>query len=128
MKPVFHTVCVNTTEMCLCQVLFKMLDFLQYETCLSLFVWQVNDTVLTEVQGGGQLAAASDISPPYPSQRSISLPAGTAHTGQSGSESELERRVIVFTHRHEGENKAVITGLHERICDSPGGELLTPRF
>uniref|UniRef100_A0A665TPR3 Si:ch211-113g11.6 n=1 Tax=Echeneis naucrates TaxID=173247 RepID=A0A665TPR3_ECHNA len=36
---------------------------------------QVNDTVLTDVQSNGQIAAASDISPPYPSQRSISLPA-----------------------------------------------------
>lgn len=36
---------------------------------------QVNDSVLTDVQGG-QIASASDISPAYPSQRSISLPAG----------------------------------------------------
>ncbi|XP_071391507.1 semaphorin-7A [Centroberyx affinis] len=37
----------------------------------------VNDTVLTDVgqQGSGQIASASDISPPYPSQRSISLTA-----------------------------------------------------
>uniref|UniRef100_A0A3B4XKT5 Si:ch211-113g11.6 n=1 Tax=Seriola lalandi dorsalis TaxID=1841481 RepID=A0A3B4XKT5_SERLL len=35
----------------------------------------VNDTVLTDVQGNGHIAAASDISPPYPSQRSISVPA-----------------------------------------------------
>lgn len=38
--------------------------------------WQVNDTVLTDVQGNGQIASASDISPAYPSQRSISIPAG----------------------------------------------------
>ena len=37
---------------------------------------QVNDTVLTDVQGNGQIASASDISPAYPSQRSISIPAG----------------------------------------------------
>ncbi|XP_034553421.1 semaphorin-7A [Notolabrus celidotus] len=36
----------------------------------------VNDTVLTDVQGNGQIASASDISPPYPSQKSINLPAG----------------------------------------------------
>uniref|UniRef100_A0A667ZG62 Si:ch211-113g11.6 n=1 Tax=Myripristis murdjan TaxID=586833 RepID=A0A667ZG62_9TELE len=35
----------------------------------------VNDTVLTDAQGSGQIASASDISPPYPSQRSISLSA-----------------------------------------------------
>ncbi|XP_068179096.1 semaphorin-7A isoform X1 [Antennarius striatus] len=35
----------------------------------------VNDTVLTDVQGNGHIGSASDISPPYPSQRSISLPA-----------------------------------------------------
>ncbi|KAM4600682.1 semaphorin-7A [Polymixia lowei] len=35
----------------------------------------VNDTVLTDAQGSGQIGAASDISPPYPSQRSISLTA-----------------------------------------------------
>ncbi|KAF3692405.1 Semaphorin-7A Semaphorin-K1 [Channa argus] len=33
----------------------------------------VNDTVLTDVQGSGQIASASDISPNFPSQRSISL-------------------------------------------------------
>ncbi|XP_034030272.1 semaphorin-7A [Thalassophryne amazonica] len=32
-----------------------------------------NETVLTDVQGGGQIASASDISPAYPSQKSISL-------------------------------------------------------
>lgn len=37
---------------------------------------QVNDSVLTDVQGNGQIGPSSDISPPYPSQRSISLPAG----------------------------------------------------
>ncbi|KAF3839185.1 hypothetical protein F7725_017902 [Dissostichus mawsoni] len=36
----------------------------------------VNETVLTDVQGNGQIASASDISPPYPSQKSISFPAG----------------------------------------------------
>lgn len=36
---------------------------------------QVNDSVLTDVQGG-QMASASDVSPAYPSQRSISLPTG----------------------------------------------------
>ncbi|CAB1419699.1 unnamed protein product [Pleuronectes platessa] len=40
----------------------------------------VNDTVLTDVQGNGQMASASDISPPYPSQKSISLPAGDTYT------------------------------------------------
>ncbi|XP_056142987.1 semaphorin-7A [Lampris incognitus] len=35
----------------------------------------VNDTVLTDVQGSAQMAAPADISPPYPSQRSISLSA-----------------------------------------------------
>lgn len=52
-----------------------MPDFLQAETSPPLPA-QVNDTVLTDVQGSGPIAAASDISPPYPSQRSISLPAG----------------------------------------------------
>lgn len=43
----------------------------------------VNDTVLTEVQGG-QIASASDISPPYPSQRSISLTAdGSLYSAMS---------------------------------------------
>ena len=54
---------------------FKMLGFLwalTYPPSLR----QVNDTVLTDVQGNGQIASASDISPPYPSQRSISVPAG----------------------------------------------------
>ena len=45
----------------------------------SNFPLQVNDTVLTDVQGGGQIASPSDISPPYPSQSSISLPAGNKH-------------------------------------------------
>lgn len=37
--------------------------------------------MLTDVQGG-HIASASDISPPYPSQKSISLPAGnTRYTG-----------------------------------------------
>ncbi|XP_062256244.1 semaphorin-7A [Platichthys flesus] len=52
----------------------------------------VNDTVLTDVQGNGQMASASDISPPYPSQKSISLPAdGSLYSamssvgGQAGS-------------------------------------------
>uniref|UniRef100_A0A672GRH0 Si:ch211-113g11.6 n=1 Tax=Salarias fasciatus TaxID=181472 RepID=A0A672GRH0_SALFA len=35
----------------------------------------VNDTVLTDVQGGGHIAPASEISPPYPSQKSLSLTA-----------------------------------------------------
>lgn len=35
----------------------------------------VNDTVLTDVQGSGHIASASDISPAYPSQKSISLTA-----------------------------------------------------
>ncbi|XP_033496264.1 semaphorin-7A [Epinephelus fuscoguttatus] len=44
----------------------------------------VNDTVLTDVQGNGQIASASDISPPYPSQRSISLPAdGSLYSAMS---------------------------------------------
>lgn len=41
----------------------------------SVLALQVNDTVLTDVQGG-MLASASDISPAYPSQKSISLPSG----------------------------------------------------
>lgn len=50
---------------------------------------QVNDTVLTDVQG--QIGAASDISPPYPSQRSISLPTGNNARGMSqvGVDDEL---------------------------------------
>ncbi|XP_035991288.1 semaphorin-7A [Fundulus heteroclitus] len=44
----------------------------------------VNDTVLTDVQGGGQIASASDISPPYPSQKSINLPAdGSLYSAMS---------------------------------------------
>lgn len=46
-----------------------------WSTQVMLAFPQVNDTVLTDVQGG-QIASASDISPGYPSQRSISLPAG----------------------------------------------------
>ncbi|XP_040020923.2 semaphorin-7A [Gasterosteus aculeatus] len=52
----------------------------------------VNDSVLTDVQGNGQIGPSSDISPPYPSQRSISLPAdGSLYSamssvgGQAGS-------------------------------------------
>ncbi|XP_026172789.1 semaphorin-7A isoform X2 [Mastacembelus armatus] len=41
----------------------------------------VNETVLTDVQGSGQIAAASDISPPYPSQKSISLLADPQFAG-----------------------------------------------
>lgn len=42
----------------------------------------VNDTVLTDVQG--QIASPSDISPPYPSQKSISLPAdGSLYSAMS---------------------------------------------
>ncbi|KAK5861723.1 hypothetical protein PBY51_017178 [Eleginops maclovinus] len=44
----------------------------------------VNETVLTDVQGNGQIASASDISPPYPSQKSISLPAdGSLYSAMS---------------------------------------------
>lgn len=44
----------------------------------------VNDTVLTDVQGAGQITSASNISPPYPSQRSISLPAdGSLYSAMS---------------------------------------------
>ncbi|XP_068616519.1 semaphorin-7A [Brachionichthys hirsutus] len=44
----------------------------------------VNDTVLTGVQGSGRIGSASDISPPYPSQRSISLPAdGSLYSAMS---------------------------------------------
>ncbi|KAM9309301.1 semaphorin-7A [Pholidichthys leucotaenia] len=44
----------------------------------------VNDSVLTDVQGVGQIASASEISPPYPSQRSISLPAdGSLYSAMS---------------------------------------------
>ncbi|KAI9520165.1 hypothetical protein NQZ68_020060 [Dissostichus eleginoides] len=44
----------------------------------------VNETVLTDVQGNGQIASASDISPPYPSQKSISFPAdGSLYSAMS---------------------------------------------
>ncbi|XP_056261877.1 semaphorin-7A isoform X2 [Pseudoliparis swirei] len=44
----------------------------------------VNDTVLTDVRGNGQMASASEISPPYPSQKSISLPAdGSLYSAMS---------------------------------------------
>ncbi|XP_034466659.1 semaphorin-7A [Hippoglossus hippoglossus] len=44
----------------------------------------VNDSVLTDVQGNGQIASASEISPPYPSQKSISLPAdGSLYSAMS---------------------------------------------
>ncbi|XP_034409114.1 semaphorin-7A [Cyclopterus lumpus] len=44
----------------------------------------VNNTVLTDVRGNGQIASASDISPPYPSQKSISLPAdGSMYSAMS---------------------------------------------
>ncbi|XP_047454723.1 semaphorin-7A [Mugil cephalus] len=46
----------------------------------------VNDTVLTDVQGG-QIASASEISPPYPSHGSISLPAdGSLYSAMSSVE------------------------------------------
>uniref|UniRef100_H3CKZ6 Si:ch211-113g11.6 n=1 Tax=Tetraodon nigroviridis TaxID=99883 RepID=H3CKZ6_TETNG len=45
----------------------------------------VNDSVLTDVQGG-QIASASDISPAYPSQRSISFPAdGSLYSAMSST-------------------------------------------
>uniref|UniRef100_A0A3Q2YBR0 Si:ch211-113g11.6 n=1 Tax=Hippocampus comes TaxID=109280 RepID=A0A3Q2YBR0_HIPCM len=44
---------------------------------------QVNDTVLTDIQGVGQIASPADISPPYPSQKSISLPAGSLYSAMS---------------------------------------------
>ncbi|PWA23876.1 hypothetical protein CCH79_00010787 [Gambusia affinis] len=44
----------------------------------------VNDTVLTDVQGGGTIAPASHISPPFPSQKSINLPAdGSLYSAMS---------------------------------------------
>ncbi|XP_077577246.1 semaphorin-7A [Stigmatopora nigra] len=52
----------------------------------------VNDTVLSDIQGVGHIGSASDISPPYPSQKSISLPtegslysAMSAVSGHAGS-------------------------------------------
>uniref|UniRef100_A0A3Q1BMB7 Sema domain-containing protein n=1 Tax=Amphiprion ocellaris TaxID=80972 RepID=A0A3Q1BMB7_AMPOC len=55
----------------------------------------VNDTVLTDVQGAGQIASASDISPPYPSQKSITLPAdGSLYSAMSsvgGSAGSIRR-------------------------------------
>ncbi|KAM6909622.1 semaphorin-7A [Xenentodon cancila] len=44
----------------------------------------VNDTVLTDVKGNGQIGSASDISPAYPSQKSISLPTdGSLYSAKS---------------------------------------------
>ncbi|XP_016518876.1 semaphorin-7A-like [Poecilia formosa] len=44
----------------------------------------VNETVLTDVQGGGMIAPASHISPPFPSQKSINLPAdGSLYSAMS---------------------------------------------
>ncbi|XP_051922440.1 semaphorin-7A [Hippocampus zosterae] len=44
----------------------------------------VNDTVLTDIQGVGQIGSPADISPPYPSQKSISLPAdGSLYSAMS---------------------------------------------
>ncbi|XP_026226549.1 sema and PSI domain-containing protein isoform X1 [Anabas testudineus] len=57
----------------------------------------VNDTVLTDVQGNGQIASASEISPPYPSQRSISLSAdGSLYSAMSsvGSHAGSIRRTF----------------------------------
>lgn len=64
---------------------------------------QVNETVLTDVQGNGQIASASDISPPYPSQRSISLPAGN-------------------------KCRKEITRLLEGVHDSQGGKRIKPKL
>ncbi|CAN9514427.1 unnamed protein product [Ophioblennius macclurei] len=57
----------------------------------------VNDTVLTDVQGGGQIASAAEISPPYPSQKSISLTAdGNLYSAMSsvGSHAGSIRRTF----------------------------------
>ncbi|XP_049585297.1 semaphorin-7A isoform X1 [Syngnathus scovelli] len=44
----------------------------------------VNDTVLTDIQGVGPIGSPSDISPPYPSQKSITLPAdGSLYSAMS---------------------------------------------
>ncbi|XP_028327630.1 semaphorin-7A [Gouania willdenowi] len=44
----------------------------------------VNDTMLTDVQGAGHIGSASEISPPYPSQKSISVPAdGSLYSAMS---------------------------------------------
>ncbi|KAM4735699.1 semaphorin-7A isoform 2-T2 [Anableps anableps] len=44
----------------------------------------VNDTVLTDIQGSGMIASASDISPPFPSQKSVNLPAdGSLYSAMS---------------------------------------------
>ena len=37
---------------------------------------KVNETVLTDAQGSGLIGSPSDISPPYPSQKAISLTTG----------------------------------------------------
>ena len=37
---------------------------------------KVNETVLTDAQGSGLIGSPSDISPPYPSQKAISLATG----------------------------------------------------
>nr|XP_020471166.1 semaphorin-7A-like [Monopterus albus]XP_020471167.1 semaphorin-7A-like [Monopterus albus] len=65
-----------------------------------------NDTVLTDVQGK-QIAAASDISPPYPSQRSITLPAdGNLYSAMSsaGSHSGSIRRTFGYQKLLKTEN------------------------
>lgn len=78
----------------------KTVSCIMYDACLECFVsLQVNDTVLTDVQGNGQIASASDISPPYPSQRSISLPAGNIckmkrHAGGTAMKYSRKRRVL----------------------------------
>ncbi|XP_032414096.1 semaphorin-7A [Xiphophorus hellerii] len=57
----------------------------------------VNDTVLTDVQGGGMIAPASHISPPFPSQKSINLPAdGSLYSAMSsvGGHTGLIRRTF----------------------------------
>lgn len=47
----------------------------------------VNDTVLTDVQGAGQISSASHISPQFPSHRAISLPAdGSLYSAMSSVE------------------------------------------
>uniref|UniRef100_A0A8D3DTT0 Semaphorin-1A n=1 Tax=Scophthalmus maximus TaxID=52904 RepID=A0A8D3DTT0_SCOMX len=56
----------------------------------------VNDTVLTDVQGSGQIASASDISPPYPSQRSISLLADPQFAGAAIIPSSIKFKEEIY--------------------------------
>ncbi|XP_030604883.1 semaphorin-7A [Archocentrus centrarchus] len=67
----------------------------------------VNDTVLTDVQGVGQISSPSHISPQYPSQRAISLPAdGSLYSAMSsvGSHTGSIRRTFGFQKLLKTEN------------------------